>query len=183
MSDGDEESRQGEALNGLFPFRREEEPFIDVLIGSIRTELHALDPAELRQTANLLYALQRLPCATPDIFIDLSKSQHIGEDFFYVSIEITGDTFRLSKGGSVYTPGVSSDSHSETLFHLEGGGLRDGTANGFAEWLANFKAAGGVYEFNRDGWSDIDLTEPIDANTWERLDEYWERVRRNNDDD
>jgi hypothetical protein len=184
MSDfehGNDEVERSEPVDDLFPFLREEESLIDALIGSIRMTLPSLDPADLRQMATVLYALQRLPYRTPGISIDLAKSQRIGEDFCYVSVEITDDTFRLSKGGSVYTPGVGGDTYSETLFHVEVGEFREGSASGFREWLANFESTGGVYDFDGAVCDEIDLAEPLESDGWERLDKHWNCIREDKD--
>ena len=161
-------------IGDLLPFMVGEKDLIDQLAGTIRASLQTLEPAELRQIAVFLFALERLPYASVGVSIDLAITHRIEESFSYVSVEISGDAFRLSTGGSVYSPGVGSDSYSEIRFEIETGGYREGTTEAFAEWLDMFRATHGSYSIENFGDDDIDLTEEAPADGWDRLAAYWD---------
>jgi hypothetical protein len=160
-------------IDDLFPFTHAERQLIDQLEATIRRHMIVADPAALKEIAAFIFALQRLPYATPAVALDLALIDEIGENLSYVSVELDGQSFRLSIGGSVYSPDVGSDSYSNTTFQVELGGFRDGTTQDFEEWLDAFVSVGGAIEIQGD--SDTDLTEPAPEDGWDRLDKYWEQ--------
>lgn len=161
-------------IEDLFPFMVGEKDLIDRLAAKIRASLKTLEPAELRKMAAFLFALERLPYATPGVSIDLAITQRIEGNLSYVSVEVSSDAFRLSMGGSVHTPGVGSDSYSETNFEVEAGGYREGTTEDFEGWLEVFRTTAGSYSFEDLGDDDVDLSEEVPSDGWDRLAAYWD---------
>jgi len=158
----------------LFPFLVGEKDLIDQLAARIRVSLSTLEPDQLRRMAAFLFALERLPYATAGVSMDLAINQRIDGNLSYVSVEIREDSFRLSTGGSVYSPGIGSDSYSETNFEAETGGFRQGATEAFEEWLDMFRAIDGWYSFDDITDYVIDLTEEVPADGWDRLAAYWD---------
>lgn len=167
-----DEDEQEEDIDELFPFKPSERPLIDQIEKTIRRHMLTADPASLIDIAAFLYALQRLPYATPDVSLDFALMSRIDEDLSYVSVELNDQSFRLSTGGSVYSPDGGSDSYSSASFEIELGGFREGTTQDFEEWLDQFVSASGVIEIQGD-W-DTDLTESAPDDGWDRLNRYWE---------
>lgn len=174
MSDDYEDDDVTHDIEDLFPFTVEERYLIDKLVAEVRASIGALEPAELRKMAAVLFALERLPYGSEGVSIDLAISQRIEGNLSYVSMEISGDAFRLSTGGSVYSPDVGSDSYSETKFEVETGGYREGATEDFADWLDVFCTTVGPYSIDDIGDDDIDLTEGAPADGWDRLAVYWD---------
>ena len=172
--DNFEDDNATQHIEDLFPFMVGEKDLIDQLAATIRASLKTLEPAELRKMAAFLFALERLPYATVGVSIDLAITQRVERNLSYVSVEISDDAFRLSTGGSVYSPDVGSDSYSETGFEVETGGYREGTTEAFKEWLEMFRATHGSYSIEDIGDDDIDLTEEAPADGWDRLAAYWD---------
>jgi len=177
QSDDDEsnecdEDEQEEDIQDLFPFKPSERPLIEQIERTIRRHMLAADPASLKDIAAFLHALRRLPYATPDVSLDLALMTRIDENLSYVSVELDDQSFRLSTGGSVYSPDVGSDSYSSTTVEIELGGFREGTTQDFEDWLDQFVSAGGGIEIQGD--CDVDLTEGAPDDGWDRLDRYWE---------
>ncbi len=164
------------SIDDLFPFRRAERRMIDQIEATIRRNMLSAEPSTLKDIAAFLHALQRLPYATPGVSMDLLMTARVDGCLSYVSVELSSEVFRLSTGGSVYSPEVGSDSYSSATFEIETGGFREGTTEDFREWLDQFDAAEGVIEVHGD-W-DADLTESAPDDGWSRLAAYWERRRQ-----
>lgn len=169
-----------EDIDNLFPFKSAERQLIERLERTIRQHMRMAEPASLREIAAFLHALQRLPYATRDLSLDLALMTRLEENLSWVSVELDGQAFRLSTGGSAYSPEVGSDSYSSTLFQIELGGFRDGTTQDFEDWLDAFVSEGGVIQIQGDG--DTDLTDPAPDDGWARLDRYWEHRWEEEDD-
>lgn len=159
-------------IDDLLPFTPSEEHLIAQLGAAVRKRMVSAEPETLRKIAAFLYALERLPYATPGVSLDLAIMERINENLAYVSVELDGQSFRLSTGGSVYSPDVGGDSFSETVFEIETGGFREGSTSAFIDWLDVFVSAAGTIEIQGD--DDADLTEPAPEDGWDRLERYWE---------
>lgn len=81
--------------------------------------------------ANAIYALQRMPAATPGVCVEYGITYRNGTPEFsemkYVTIRITEDEIELSEGGSVYEKAVGGDSYTRPgwLMTASGGGCRE----------------------------------------------------------
>lgn len=169
MSFGNEDEEVN--IDDLLPFTLEERDLIEQLAATVRKRMVTAEPEALRKIATLLYALERLPYATPNVALDLAFMERIDENLSYVSVELDEQSFRLSTGGSVFSPDVGSDSFSESTFEIETGGFRDGSTEAFHEWLRAFASAGSTIEIQGDDDSDLNAPAPDDG--WERLENYW----------
>jgi hypothetical protein len=178
MNDNDQDDFEDDDekpdIEDLFPFRIEERELIDQLATKIRASLKKLAPVELRRMATFLFALERLPYATPGISFDLVIARRLKEDLSYISVEITDNVFQLFIGGSIYSPGIGSDSYSETNLYMETGGFRLGTTQDFEDWLCAFCTSVGSYSFEETDDDNVDLTEEVPGDGWDRLAAYWE---------
>lgn len=159
-------------IDDLLPFTLAEQALIDQLGATVRKRMVSAEPATLKKIASFLHALERLPYATPGVSLDLAFMERVDENLSYTSVELSEQAFRLSTGGSVYSPDVGGDSFSETSFEIETGGFRDGSTAAFDEWLDAFVSAGGTIEIEGD--DDVDLTEAAPGDGWDRLEKYWE---------
>lgn len=169
---GDEDEDEEPSIDDLLPFTLEEQDLIDQLGVSIRKRMVSAEPEALKKIAAFLYSLERLPYVTPEISLDLAIMDRVDENLSYASVELDSQSFRLSTGGSVYSPDVGSDSYSETTFEIEAGGFREGSTQGFSDWLDTFVSTGGTIEIQGD--DDADLSELAPDDGWDRLEKYWE---------
>lgn len=167
-----EEDEHEEDIKDLFPFKLSERPLIDQIEKTIRRQMLCAAPESLKDIAVFLHALRRLPYATPEVSLDLALMTRVDENLSYVSVELDDQAFRLSTGGSVYSPDVGSDSYSSTTVEIELGGFREGSTQDFEDWLDQFVSAGGTIEIQ--GGCDVDLTESAPDDGWDRLERYWE---------
>ena len=160
------------SIDDLLPFILAEKELIEKIESIVRKRMVAADPVTLRKIASFLYALERLPYTTPEVSLDFAIMERVCGNLSYVSVELDSQSFRLSTGGSIYSPDVGSDSFSETMFQVEMGGFRDGSTEAFNDWLVAFASAGGYVEVQGD--DDADLTEETPEDGWVRLGRYWE---------
>ena len=104
---------------------------------------------EIIGLGNALFALERLPKATEGVYCEFGVSIIDGLDGFsemkYFYFNISPESFRVSRGGSVYDPGVGSDSYSLSGWHVGIGDYRESSAEpyeleNYLESLINFGA-------------------------------------------
>ena len=88
-----------------------------------------ITPQQVIGLGNALYALERLPLATPGSFSELGVVYRAGteecSEMWYIAFIISESEFEISKGGSVYDNAVGSDSISEPGWLVEVGGYRN----------------------------------------------------------
>jgi hypothetical protein len=159
------------SIDDLLPFMAAEKDLIEKIEATVRKRMVWAEPETLRKIASFIYALDRLPYATPEVSLDLAIMERLDRNLSYVSVELDGQAFRLSMGGSEYSPDVGSDSFSKTVFQIETGGFREGSTEDFSEWLDSFASAGGYIAIQGD--DDADLTETAPEDGWDRLAQYW----------
>lgn len=123
--DGDNSSIEKE----LFPLTLEDKVIVDEAVGVVKDVLRraSLSGRDVHRIGKLLFALERLPRSTSGISIGMTVSHRANDEMTYRDIFISESVFWMNTGGSVYTPGVGSDSYSSTVFHVETGGYRAGT--------------------------------------------------------
>jgi hypothetical protein len=173
--DEDDDWEDSTDISDLFPFFAREEALIQSLSTLVRASLPSLEVGVLNKVSKFLFALERLPYASPGVSVDLSILERGEGGSSYVSVELTDQVFRLSRGGSEYTPGVGSDSYVNTDVQLETGGFREGSSADFEEWLYAFRNASGSYAIYDNG-DDVELSDQAPGDGWERLANYWELV-------
>lgn len=85
-----------------------------------------ITPQEVIALGNALYALERLPLATPgsssEFGIVYRAETEDFEEMKYVNFRISESDFEISQGGSVYNKAVGSDSFSGPGWSFEVGG-------------------------------------------------------------
>ena len=107
-----------EEPESLFPLIGNlERPVIEQVIQAVRALFRRDDitAEQIHHLAVLLFGLERLPTATPGIDVTLILSSRGETEMSYHSIDLDGETFSLSTGGSVYDPNIGSDSFSDDL--------------------------------------------------------------------
>lgn len=87
-----------------------------------------ITPQQIIGLGNVLYALERLPLATPGVYAEFGIVYRAGTEEFsemrYIDFRITESDFEISKGGSVYDKAIGSDSFSDPGWLVEMGGYR-----------------------------------------------------------
>jgi hypothetical protein len=90
-----------------------------------------IDPSDIVGLGHALFALQRMPAATPGADVQFDVNLSGGDSDFressWISFRITSEEFEIREGGSSYSAAVGGDSHSQTgwCFNLEGEGERN----------------------------------------------------------
>src|SRR5690349_10863673 len=77
-----------------------------------------LSAATIQGLARVLLVLRRMPRTTEGICGSVTISYRCNEELRYYSIDLADGEFGLSDGGSVYDPGVGSDSYCHNRFKL-----------------------------------------------------------------
>jgi hypothetical protein len=123
---------------------------------------------QIHRLAILLFALERLPLATPGVSADLTLSFRNSEGSSFQNIHLDEGSLSLSSGGYVHTPDIGGDSYSAEILMVEVGGFRDAKRNQFADWLAEFKARleDAEIEITVDD-ADVDWSNEPDGSSWE----------------
>lgn len=100
---------------------------IGELVTGIRNALmrKSITPQQISGLGKLLHGLQRLPRATPGIYIEVTIGSNTPDHISYQSITLSDSVFELASGGSEYTPNVGSDSYTSFQFLVEVGGFRE----------------------------------------------------------
>lgn len=87
-----------------------------------------ITPRQIVGLGNALYALEMLPFVTPGSFsefgIKFRRGTEDAGEMRYIMFEISEDSFEISRGGSVYSKDVGSDTISEPGWLVEVGGFR-----------------------------------------------------------
>lgn len=161
----------------LFPFQPEEKAIVDEVIALVREvlRLRSLTPRNLHLAAKILLALMRLPRPTPGIAIDMTISYRFNNDLSYRGIFISEESFRLQSGGSIYTPGVGSDSYSDDDIEMEIGGFRS-NMNFFlvSAWLNSCRELlnmSAEISFEDLGDDDVEWDVEDSEDYWDKLNE------------
>ena len=175
--DDNEEMTEEETESELFPFRLEEKAIVDETIALVREliRLPSLTPLNLHLAAKLLLALIRLPRPTPGIAIDMTISYRLNDDLSYRGIFISEDSFRLQSGGSIYTPGVGSDSYSDDSLEIEISGYRSNVSfylvSGWIDSCRELLNMSAKVSFEDLGDDDVDWDIEDAEDYWDKLNE------------
>ena len=139
-----------------FPLGEEDLEAVAEIVKLIRSRMSSMTPADLRATATVLLALERLPLATPDLSVSLEFSTPDRDgNRGWADLELDGSEFRLGAGQRFYSPSVGGDTESRIVFETRAGS--DWQRGDIVEWLATAQAIA----------------------TWERIsvtDESWDGV-------
>lgn len=120
--------------------------------------------AMIRQLAAFLFALERLPKTTPGIDLCLTVNYRFGAELSYHDVYLSDSELRLTTGGSVYDPGVGSDSYSTLVLDMNPTGYVEGhiASPAIIDWLGGFEEL-----LNLGGRFDIDYFGDDAAVDWE----------------
>ena len=130
----DEESKP--VAFGLFPIDR---PIQTRLLDACRAMLRRATPAQTRDLAYLIDALQRLPSTTPGVYGGATLATRQGESAAYRGFELHADEFTLTTGESVNF-GCGTDHGFNNMLEVGTSAMRDIYESGddFTEWLDMF---------------------------------------------
>lgn len=149
-----------------------ERPLIEEIVKAVRMLACRDDitAVQMHHLAVLLFGLEHLPIATPGIDVTLILSYRSDTQMNYHSIDLDGETFSLSAGGSVYDPSVGSDTFSNEVLMVETGGYRDAKKTEMVEWLLSFKQrlADSDIRLDLDEACEVDWSTDPDESAWER---------------
>ena len=114
----------------------------------------SLSPSEIVGLGHALYALERLPKATDGANCEFGIIYRAGDEHFsemrYISFTVSGSSFGISQGGSVYDRAVGSDSFTEPgwLVEIEGYSDRSCDLYELEDSIFEFLNLGGKIEVN-----------------------------------
>jgi hypothetical protein len=162
----------------LFPLVGDiERPAIQEIIKGVRILFCRKDitAQQLHNLALLLFGLQALPSPTAGLNVTLILSCTSGDDMHYHSVNLTDETFELSTGGHIYTPGAGHDSYSQTALMVETTGYRDANEAEIAKWIIGFKqrTIDGDIRVDLEEDCAIDWTVEPDESGWDRAAERY----------
>jgi hypothetical protein len=104
-------------------------------------------PRELVGLGRALYALQRLPLVTPGVWVEVTLYTGDGDKDYserhYWSFQIVDCGFYVSEGGSVYDPGVGSDSYTTFAYEVETSGYTNTDGDPY-DWVCSMNEALGM---------------------------------------
>jgi len=155
-----------------FPLREDECYLVQELSQRLRSLIQrpSVSGYTVRQIGTVLFALERLPRATPGVAVSFSLVYRFNHESSGCDLFISESEFRLETGGNTYDPEVGSDSYGDTIFEMETSGFRRGSADSFevVGWLNQFDELlnlGGQIEIDYLGddedvdWSNDDIEE------------------------
>ena len=126
------------------------------IVKLIRSRMSSMTPADLRATATVLLALERLPRATPGLSVSLEFSTPDRDgNRGWADLELDDREFRLGAGERFYSPSVGGDTVSRIVFETRAGS--DWQRGDIIDWLPTAQSIA----------------------TWERIsvtDESWDSV-------
>jgi hypothetical protein len=134
--------------------------------------LQRATPAQIRDLAYLIYALQRLPSTTPGVCGGVNLTTRQVDSSAYRGFELNEDEFVLSTGESVVT-GSGTDHESRKVLEVGTDAMRDiyESVSDFTEWLNMFCEQAADEATEIDVFCDLDdsmdLSENTDGVQWE----------------
>lgn len=142
LDDDTDEPEEPEVDSTRFPLLDDEHFLIAELNKRLRSllQLPYVSGNTIRQIGTVLFALERMPRATPGIAVAFSLVYRFNHESTGCDLFISESEFRLETGGNAYSPEVGSDSYSNIVFEMETSGFRRGSADSFEVigWLNQF---------------------------------------------
>ena len=134
-TDGEEGAVSRPDVFGLYPMDRDIQTR---LLDACRAMLKRATPAQVRDLAYLIYALQRLPSTTPGVCGGVTLATRDGESAAYRGFELNADEFILTTGESMNF-GCGTDHESRNVLEVGTSAMRDiDDGADFTEWLNLF---------------------------------------------
>lgn len=167
---GEEGAESPPATFGLFPIDRSIQTR---LLDACRALLKRATPAQVRDLAYLIHALQRLPLVTPEVTGGVDLTTRYERSAAFRGFAINADEFVLSTGESMQGE-WGTDHESRNVLEVGTDKMRNIYEQGddFSEWLNLFcemaEEAGTEIEINCDVNGDPDLHEDADPKAWEK---------------
>jgi hypothetical protein len=156
-------------LEDLFPFRPEEKVLLARLAFELRRALFKLSPRQIQGAAHAILAIEQLPFSTPGAGISMSFEDRVDGGLVFMDVYVGECSFKLSKGGSDYSPESGSDSFSDTYFEVRLGGFRQGSSYLFEQWLGLLDRASGNWIVEGDGDGEMGLLDYKPSDGWALL--------------
>lgn len=146
MNDDEQQSDEnpGAAKPERFGFFTEDRDNVLALRAMVRqlTLRQTTTPEQLYHLAKVLHALDRLPCPTPEVALELTLNYSFENGGrTYQDLYLDGTTFRVSQGEYVVIePSIGGDHESKTVFEVELDGLRTQVyPDAFTDWVEQFR--------------------------------------------
>lgn len=84
-----------------------------------------IKPQQVIGIGNALYALERLPIATPGAYTEFGIEYRNFSEMWYIDFRIYESAFQIAMGGSTYDSAIGSDTISEPGWLIETDGYRN----------------------------------------------------------
>ena len=167
-TDTNEDAANQPTSFGLFPL---DKPIQTRLLDACRAMLKRATPAQVRDLAYLIYALQRLPSTTPGVSGGVTLATRHGESAAYRGFELNGDEFTLTTGESV-DMGCGTDHGFRNVLEVGTSAMRDiEYGDDFTEWLDLFceqaEDEATEIEIFCDAADSVNLSENTEGLPWE----------------
>ena len=167
-TDGEEGAESRPDVFGLYPMDRHIQT---CLWDGCRAMLTRATPAQVRDLAYLIHALQRLPSTTPGVRGGVTLATRHGESAAYRGFELNTDEFILTTGESMNF-GCGTDHENRNVLEAGTSAMRDiGDGDDFSEWLNIFcelaEDEGTEIEVFCDVDDGVNLSENRDGLPWE----------------
>jgi hypothetical protein len=178
---------ESDDTEALFPLiGKMDRPLVEEITKAVRNCFRRSDitAEQIHHLAVLLFALERLPLATPGVHVSLTLSYRGENEMSCQSIDLDESSFTLSTGGSVYDPSVGTDSYGDDVLMVEVGGFRDAKWMQFVDWLSGFKnrLEDAEIKTDLDDSSNIDWSEGPDESAWERAAKQYDSEDESGED-
>ena len=167
-TDAKEDAESRPVTFGLYPM---DKPIQTRLLDACRAMLKRATPAQIRDLAYLIHALERLPLTTPGLRGGVTLATRHGESAAYRGFELNADELILTTGESVEF-GCGTDHGSRNVLEVGTSAMRDmGGGYDFTEWLNTFceQAADAATEIEVfcDVADGVNLSEDSERLPWE----------------
>jgi hypothetical protein len=178
---------ESDESDDLFPLTESmDREMIAYLVKAIRHCFRRPDitAEQIHNLAILLFAVERLPLATPGVNGDLTLSYRHGKESNFQSIHIDGSTLSLSSGGYAYSPDVGGDSYGDEVLMVETGGFREVKTTQLVEWLAAFESRleDAEIKISLDE-AEVDWDDEPDETAWDRAAKHHAEPDSSEDDE
>ena len=176
MLEDSDDNHDVEEDEELFGFLIDDQQVVERLVDAVRSLLQrpGLSPQTIASLGPVIFALERLPLATPRLYATLTLLYEVNREGNWVSIDISDDRIALDKGFHTYEPGIGGDTHSEIILEV-GLGWRDGDTFQAMEFAELFTQC--AIDSSRRVDVTIHSDEPFndwnlesDPRAWDRLD-------------
>lgn len=155
----------------VFPFVLPEKELIARLNAAVRMRMLTADPSTLNRLSAFLFALERLPLPTADMWRHVYVTPKPVDRYAYLGVVLESDEFTL------YVAAASGDGselaiEEEIAFEARIDGMRLESDTSFSEWLDAFEATTAPIRVEGDGA--VDMTGLPPRGRWDLVAEQWD---------